>query len=75
MKMHFSYFKTFFGGPTGIFYPHKVPFLTVVYFSGFGRAQVKSLSRVLKTGCPDLLPIGTSRSAKASHGCSICPPL
>ena len=57
MKFHFSYFKTFFWGPTSTFYPHKVPFLTVVSFSGFEKAKVKSIPRVLKTGYPDLLPI------------------
>jgi len=56
MKFHFSYFKNFFGGPTSTFYPHKVPFLTVVSFSGFGKAEVKSIPRVLKTGCPDRRP-------------------
>ena len=60
MKFHFSYFKTFFWGPTSTFYPHKVPFLTVVSFSGFEQAKVKSIPRVLKTGCSDLLPIVTS---------------
>ena len=63
MKFHFSYFKTFFWGPTSTFYPHKVPFLTVVSFSGFEKVKVKSIPRVLKTGYPDLLPIVTSSSA------------
>ena len=60
MKFHFSYFKTFFWGPTSTFYPHKVPFQTDVSFSGFEKAKVKSIPRVLKTGCSDLLPIVTS---------------
>ena len=63
MKFHFSYFKTFFWGPTSTFYPHKVPFLTAVSFSGFEKVKVKSIPQVLKTGCQDLLPNLTSSSA------------
>ena len=49
MNFHFFYFKTFFWGPTGTFYPHKVLFLTVVSFSGFGQTEMKSFPRVLRT--------------------------
>jgi hypothetical protein len=44
------------------------PFLTVVSFSGFEKAKVKSIPRVLKTGYPDLLPIVTSSFFQKDFG-------
>ena len=56
MNFHFFYFKTFFGGPTGTFYPHKVLFLTIVSFSGFGQTEMTGSqnSAVLRSGASDV---------------------